>query len=301
MPIGAQRPQVTSLLTNAALDRLERLRINASRRFTNRSRGEHLAGKGGASIEFADYRDYVAGDDIRFVDWNIFARLNRPYMKLYHMEEEMHIVVLVDASSSMRFEHKLDRAKSLAAAFCVMALLGDERLSVYVCNGADQMLGRLSPCTGRANMLRAFRFIEAIEAGGDAPVELAMENMLKLHTGRGAAVLLSDFLTFGQVDRALNLVFSSGLEPFGLQILGPGEIDPDISGDLRLVDCETGTTLDVTSAYDLLSLYQDYRLSYEGQLATLCRQRSGRFAAVSSEAPVEWMLFDLLRRRGWVQ
>ena len=103
--------QITSLLTNQELDRLARLRLNATRRFTNRARGEHLAAKGGTSTEFCDFRDYSPGDDARFVDWNIFARINRPYLKQFHMEEEMHLVLLVDASTSMDFEGKLEMAK----------------------------------------------------------------------------------------------------------------------------------------------------------------------------------------------
>ncbi len=85
--------QLTTLLDNDVLARVERLRLNPTRRQTNRSRGEHLSGKGGASTEFVDYRDYSPGDDVRYVDWNIFSRLNRPYMKQYRHEEEMHVVV----------------------------------------------------------------------------------------------------------------------------------------------------------------------------------------------------------------
>ena len=107
-------PQVTSLLTNRDLDRLGRLRLNVSRRFTNRARGEHLAAKGGASTEFCDYRDYAPGDDVRFVDWNIFARIQRPYLKQFHHEEDLHVALLVDASRSMLFEGKLALAQRLA-------------------------------------------------------------------------------------------------------------------------------------------------------------------------------------------
>src|SRR5215204_476465 len=99
---------VTSLFDNQTLSRLERLRIRPRQRRPNRSRGEHLHGKGGTSTEFTDYRDYVAGDDVRFVDWNTFARLNRPYLKLYKHEEEMHVVVIIDASSSMQFDGKFE-------------------------------------------------------------------------------------------------------------------------------------------------------------------------------------------------
>src|SRR6186713_1515809 len=114
--------QITSLLSNRDLDRLARLRLNASRRFTNRARGEHLAAKGGTSTEFCDFRDYSHGDDVRFVDWNIFARINRPYLKQFHMEEEMHIALLIDASASMAFDGKLAMAQRLAAAFGILGL-----------------------------------------------------------------------------------------------------------------------------------------------------------------------------------
>src|SRR6476469_4946740 len=103
--------QFTALLDNNTLGRVERMRLLPLRRLTNLSRGEHLAGKGGTSTEFNDYRDYVAGDDMRYVDWNIFSRLNRPYVKQYRHEEEMHVVVLVDASASMQFGDKFLRAK----------------------------------------------------------------------------------------------------------------------------------------------------------------------------------------------
>src|SRR6185436_1855184 len=132
--------QITTLLTNRDLDRLARLRLNAARRFTNRARGEHLAAKGGTSTEFCDFRDYSPGDDVRFVDWNIFARINRPYLKQFHMEEEMHIVLLVDASASMLYEGKFALARQLAAAFGVIGLRGSEKVSVGVLGSAPRIL-----------------------------------------------------------------------------------------------------------------------------------------------------------------
>jgi len=104
--------QFTTLFDNKTLSMLERMRLNPTRRLTNRSRGEHLSGKGGTSTEFSDYRNYVPGDDVRYIDWNIFARLNRPYMKQYQHEEEMHVVLILDASSSMDYEDKFLRLSS---------------------------------------------------------------------------------------------------------------------------------------------------------------------------------------------
>lgn len=301
METPVTRPQMTALLPNSVLDRLERLRICPASRRTSRSRGEHFSGKGGASTEFCDYRDYTPGDDTRFVDWNIFARLQRPYLKQFHREEERHVVLLVDASASMKFGGKLELARQLAAAFGIMGLLNNERVSAYVSHQTDGAPDRLPPCRGRVNMRALFKFMEGVEGRGDAPLDRAIEMLLRHHSGRGVCVIVSDFLTFGDLKRGFNLLYSAGLEPFGLQILSPQEIEPDVSTDLRLVDSETQETLDISSGEDLLNLYQQYRLGLENELALLCRRRSGRFLPVSSATPVEAVLFDQLRRKGWIE
>lgn len=291
----------TTLLDNAVLSRLERMRLAPRRRLTNRSRGEHQSGKGGASTEFVDYRDYAPGDDMRYVDWNIFSRLERPFVKLYRHEEEMHVVLLVDASSSMQFEGKFELARSLAAAFGLMGLLNVERVSAYACHHQGQEPLFLPPCSGRVSRKRLFEFLETIPVGGDFPIDAAIDALLRRHRGRGIVALLSDFLTFGNFEKPLNRLFSAGLEILAVQILGPTEMNPELTGDIRFVDCETGHTLDVSSAGDLLGIYHEHRAALEEELGILCRQRNGRFLSLSSQEPVETVLFDTLRRKGWVR
>lgn len=295
------RPQMTTLLSNSVLDRLQRLRICPAGKRTSRSRGEHLSGKGGTSTEFCDYRDYVPGDDTRFVDWNIFARLQRPYLKQFHKEEERNVVLLIDASASMKFGGKLELAKPLATAFGVMGLLNNERVSAYASHQADGVPDRLPPCRGRTSMRTLFQFVESVEGRGDAPLDRAIESLLRHHSGRGVCVIVSDFLTFGDLKRSFNILFAAGLEPFGIQILSPQEIEPDVASDLRLVDSETDETLDISSGADLLALYQEYRQGLENDLALLCQRRQGRFLPVISTTPVETVLFDQMRRRGWIE
>jgi hypothetical protein len=108
-------------------------------------------------------------------------------------------------------------------------------------------------------------------------------------------------LTFGDFQKPLNLLFSAGLEIFAVQILSPTELNPELAGDIRFVDCENGHTLDVSSAGDLLGIYHEHRLALEEELGILCRQRNGRFLSISSRDSLEWILFDLLRRKGWVR
>jgi uncharacterized protein (DUF58 family) len=289
-------PQITSLLSNRDLDRLVRLRLNVSRRFTNRARGEHLAAKGGASTEFCDYRDYTPGDDVRFVDWNIFARIQRPYLKQFHHEEEMHVAVLIDASQSMIFEGKLALAQQLAASLGVMGLRGSEKVSAYALGAAE----RLTPSRGRGAQGKLFRYLESISGGGTTPVESGIEDFLRQHRGRGVAVVLSDFLTDGDLRRSFNLLHNAGLQIFAVQILAPSELDPELAGDLRFVDCETDGHLDVSAAGDLLALYHEYRLAHQARLSALCQQRSGKFLAVSSGESLEQVLFGTMRRQGWI-
>ena len=276
------------------------MRLHPQRRLTNRSRGEHLSGKGGSSTDFADYRDYAVGDDMRYVDWNIFARLHRPYIKQFQHEEELHVALLIDASTSMLFDGKLQRALQLAAAFGVMGLLNVERVSAYAIHQQKEQPWRLPPGTGRTKMRALFQFLEQVEGGGNIPVETAIETMLRFHRGRGIAIILSDFLTFGDITRQLNMLYSSGLEVWGLQILGESEMNPDVEGDLRFVDSETGETLDVTNAAELLDVYQDHRQWLKTHLDQQCRRRNGRFASVSTSDPLEQNLFDELCRLGWV-
>ncbi len=292
--------QFTSLFDNALLNQIERMRLRPIRRLTNRSRGEHLSGKGGSSTDFADYRDYAAGDDLRYVDWNIFARLRRPYIKQFQHEEEMHVVLLVDASTSMLFEDKLLRARQAAAAFGIMGLLNVERVSAYAIHSQPEKPWMLPPGSGRTRIRQLLAFMEQLEGGGNVAIEKAIETMLRFHRGRGVAIIISDFLTFGDISRPMNMLYSSGLEVWGLQILAESEINPNVQGDLRFVDSETQETLDITNASELLNVYNDQRLWLQSQLDTMCRSRQGRFLSASSGASIQSILFDQLCRQGWI-
>ncbi len=293
--------QFTPLVGNDVLARVERMRLNPLKRKTNRMRGEHLSGKGGTSIEFKDYRQYVAGDDIRYVDWNIFARLNEPYLKLYAHEEEMQVVILLDASSSMEFEGKFELARQIAASLGVMGLMSVEKVSVYSCGTRQHGPVKLPPTSGRAGLKKFFRFLENIEPGGEFPIEHAIESVLQHHRGRGIAIVLSDFLTLGKVSRSFNLLHGAGLELYAMQVLGPSEIDPDMTGDLRFVDCENNLTLDVSSVGELLGIYHEHRIGLENHLAAEARKRNGRFVSLSSAMTVKEIVFETLLRRGWVR
>lgn len=293
--------QFTTLLPNDVLARAEKMRLNPLRRRTNRMRGEHMSGKGGTSIEFSDYREYVPGDDTRYVDWNIFSRLNQPYLKLYAHEEEMHVAILLDSSASMAFEGKFELARQIAASLGVMGLMSVERVSLYTCGQGAGRVPYLKPCSGRVSLKRFFQFLEQTEVGGSIPIEQSIEQVLKQHSGKGIVVILSDFLTYGDVSRGFNLLHGAGLEIYGVQILSPTERNPELTGDMRFVDSETQATLDISSVGELLGLYHQHRQGLEDYLSSQCRKRSGRFLSVSSDATIQGVLFDQMLRNAWIR
>lgn len=296
--VPAAPAQLTTLLSNRDLDRLHRLRLNASRRFTNRSRGEHLAAKGGTSTEFCDYRDYSPGDDVRFVDWNIFARTERPYLKQFHQEEEMHVALVIDASNSMEFDGKFEMARRIAAALGAVGLHTNEKVSVCAVGTGEPL--RLRASRGRGRVHHLFSFLERLPSGGVVPIDVGIEQFLRGHSGRGVVILLSDFLTPTDPGRAFNLLFSAGLEIFAAQILGPSELAPELTADLRLVDSETASHFDVSAAANVIPIYHEYREAHTTRLAALCRQRGGKFVGVSTADSIESVLFDTMRRNGWL-
>ncbi len=297
-PSKSKLQRVTPLLSNETLAALERLRFNPLAGKSSRRRGERLAGRGGSNTEFSDYRDYAPGDDTRFIDWNVYSRLRRPYMKIFKLEEEVDVLLLLDASASMDFDAKFERARSLAAALGAVALFGNLRLSLRVLGREPGSKDFLPPCRGRAALKGLFRFLEGLSAGGQVPLEFGVEDALRRHKGRGISVLLSDFMSFGDLKRPFNSLFSAGLEIYALQMLSPVELDPDLTGDLRLVDSESGAALDISSAGELLDIYHERKAAQAELLLELSRSRQGRFMTFSSELSVDAVVFGPLLKSG---
>lgn len=285
------------LLDAAVASRCARLRLGGRRRHTERRAGEHLSGRGGQSIEFADFRDYHEGDDIRRVDWNSFARLRRPYLKVFRHEEEQHLAIIVDASASMAAGGKLQRACQLAAAFALVALTGGERVALHVA-GAEER--HLAGVRGRGAWPRVLATLDGVVAGGAARPAQAVERLLARHRGRGIALWLSDFLADEDPARAAGQLQAAGLELFAVQILSREELQPELSGDWRLADVEDGAVLDVSGAGQLLALYHEQLAALGARIQQVAAGRGGRATCVAADAPLEQQLADEFVRRGWL-
>jgi len=201
----------------------------------------------------------------------------------------------------MDFEGKAQRALQLAAGIGVMGLMAGERVSVHVFNESNAGTRVMPTARGRGKRRFLFDFLEGVTPGGNATVDEAVSSMLRMHRGRGSLVILSDFLTHGDLSKAFGLAFSAGLVPNAIQILGPSELEPDLAADLRLVDCETRSTLDVTGTAELVDLYHGYLNSLVAQLESLCKNRGGRFLCLDAGLSADFIFNDVFRRRGWAR
>ncbi|MBM3502223.1 MAG: DUF58 domain-containing protein, partial [Armatimonadetes bacterium] len=245
------------------LRKLERLTMLTRRIFPGRLKGEKRSPHHGSSVEFADFRTYTPGDDFRRVDWNAYARLERLFLKMFHEEEELHLYLLLDVSDSMRFgepETKLQVAAKLASALGYIGLSSLDR--VAAATFTDRLQGRLRLVRGRRHAGRLFDFLgragsagEGGEARGTDLTEALREFAIRT-PNRGVAVILSDFLDRDGYERAIQTLVSCHFDVNAVQVLTPEEVAPDLAGDLRLVDAETGDRREITVTGALLSAYR---------------------------------------------
>ena len=278
------------------------MRFNPRQRLTSRHRGDHLRGRGGSSTEFSDYRDYSPGDDTRFIDWNIFSRLQRPYLKLFHLEEEMNIVIILDASKSMDFDKKFELAQSLAAALSLVGLHSNEKVSLYIVQDKELSVPvHISPSSGRFHRNAFFKMIEDSSPGGSLQLHEGIDQVVKHHSGKGLAFIISDFLTLGDISKSFNLLFSNGLAPYALQVLAPSELNPELTGDIRFVDSETKANLDISAVGSLTEIYHEYLTGFQTALSGQCQKRSGLYFCTDSHATADDVLLNSLVRRGWIK
>ncbi|MFG0274753.1 MAG: DUF58 domain-containing protein [Phycisphaerales bacterium] len=316
-PGAGRRPTSVEDLVGADLmARLDRLDVASRQVFPGRLPGERRSKKRGRSVEFADYRTYTAGDDLRHIDWNVFARLDRLFIKLFQEEEDLSLHLVVDASASMDAGHpsKLLFALRVAMALGYLGLVRRNRVSASVF-GLPGPMRAFQSSRGRTSVQRLGAFL--LEVGearhgagvGDAPREdftEAMKRAAQQPAGGGAIVLLSDFLApEGYEDGLRALSARRGFDIYCAQVLSPGEIDPDaeggatrLSGDLRLIDAETGSAREVTITPSLVKRYKANLESFCAGLEQFCLARSMQYLRTPSDADVESLLLDHFRRRG---
>ena len=306
-----------SLLTPELLRRLEQFQLLAARRAKSSAKGERRSRARGQSVEFADYRNYVHGDDFRYLDWNLYGRLEKLFLKLYEEERELPVRIFLDASESMTFgePRKFDFARQVAAAIGYVALSGFDRVSVipFPARTADGQTeprntehgtrifelaarGALRSVRGKKSAIQFFQNLSALTASGAANLNEALRRGALEARQAGVAVVLSDFLDPAGYESGLTALVGRGFQVDIVQILAPEELSPTTFGDLRLVDSETGGAQEVTFGRYRMKNYQQMVQNFLQRLREFCQKRGINFFAVSSSTELQELLLKQLRQ-----
>ena len=291
---------MSTLLSPELLRRLEQFQLLAQRRAKSVLKGERRSRSRGQSVEFADYRNYVAGDDLRYLDWNLFGRLDRLFLKLYEEERELPVRIFLDASESMSFgePRKFDFARQVAAAAGYVALCGFDRVTFQIFPEKREeaaVRGALRAVRGRKSALTFFRNLSQVTTGGAADFNASLRRGALEARQAGVAVVLSDFLDPAGYEQGLSALVGRGFQVNAVQILAPEELNPTTYGDLRLVDSETGAQQEVTFGKFRLKSYQQSVANYCQRLREFCKSRGIHFFSVSSDVALEQLLLKQLR------
>jgi uncharacterized protein (DUF58 family) len=289
------------LLSPQLLAQLERLELVTRKVFRGRLKGERRSKRKGQSVEFADFRNYVPGDDLRFIDWNTYARLDRLFLKMFLEEEDLHFYALIDVSRSMDFGQptKLHFAKQMAAALGFIGLVRADRVKIET---LDQPAHVRSPAMrGRASVWRMLEQLEKIEPTDKTALTQGVKNFCLRNKGKGIVVLISDLMDKHGYDDALRYLVAQQMDAYVIHVLSQEELEPDVKGDLRLVDCEDRDIAEITVSAPLLKRYKATLNAFVGGAKDFCSRRGMTYILANNQLPVEQLVVNYLRQRGLVR
>lgn len=288
-----------NLIDPALMARLDALEVLTHRVFRGHQKGERRSRKKGQSVEFADYRDYVRGDDTRFIDWNIFARLERVFVKLFLEEEDLAFYIIVDVSKSMDFGKpvtKFEYAQKLAAALGYVALKNQDKVGVTAFSARARDV--LRPARGKGQLPKLLNQVAAMEVAQQTSLTDGVRDFVLRNPQPGIVILITDFLDEQGFEDALKYFFLRNYEVYCIHVLSPEERDPKLAGHLELIDAETGEPQEISVTGMLLKQYQKTLETYCASIRDWTLSRGMSYIATTTDQPIDIMLLNYLRRRG---
>ena len=295
------------LLPEAARRRYDTVQFVPRRIRAGAYKGERRSLRRGTSVEFADYRNYSPGDDLRRMDWNIYARLERPYIKLFEDEEDLAVNVLLDTSASMGWQpeepleegtdsHKLRFMLRLAAALGYIALSGSDRLTITCLTDAGPRW--FGPSRGRGQTVALLRFLLDLKSHGVADLNRTLRDFAARERRPGLCILISDLFSPTGHQEGLNALLSKGHEVAILHVLAPEEITPPLSGDLRLIDVETGSPQEVSVDAGMRAIYEERLRAWLDEIRDDCARKGAHYLMLPSNTSWEKAILVEMRRLG---
>ncbi len=286
------------LLDPEFMNRLDQLEIVSRKIFRGKMRGERRSKRRGESVEFADHRSYVPGDDLRFLDWNVMARLDKLFLKLFLEEEDLHVSLLLDVSKSMDWGEpsKSLYVRRVAAALAYIGLSNFDRVSLY--GFSDGLTHQLAGVRGRRRVAKVMEFLTNMECAGGSNLAAACKQFAIRHPQPGILLILSDFFDKGGFEAGFRYLLGRNFDLYAMQVLSPEEIEPGLTGDLQLQDVEDNDLAEVTVSRALLNRYKHNLEAYCTSLKEYCTRRGINYLFTSTDTPFDQIILSYLRRRG---
>ena len=285
-----------TLFDDEFLKKLEYLNIMSKRLFSGQMRAKRRTKKRGAGLEFADYRSYVAGDDFRHLDWKAYLRLNRLILKLFEEEQDLPIYLFVDSSQSMDFGRpmKLDYARRVAAALCYIGLANLDRVNLI--SFADGVKDELPPQKGKGRIFKIFRFLTDAVPSGKTNSKASFKAYCTKARRRGLAVVVSDFLDPEGFEGGLDVLRHFRHDIFAVHIASHEDIEPQLTGDLQLVDSESQATREITVTPGLLAAYKAEFKRYCESVENYCLKYQLGYVRTTTDFPFEELVLKVFRQ-----
>lgn len=287
------------------LRKLEQLSLVADQVRVGVMKGERRSRNKGSSMEFADYRNYTQGDDLRRLDWNIFARLERPFIKLFEEEEDLTVHLLIDASTSMDWPdgedelNKFQYALRLAGALGYIGLVSGDQVTVaLVGDGKHQVWG---PYRGRGHMMRMLQFLDLGRANGLTELNSSLKHWAVRAYRPGLLFLLTDLFSPLGFEDGLNALQSRGYEVGVVHLLSPDEIAPTVGDDVKFIDVETNAEAEISLDAATLGLYRGRLEGWRSDIASKCAGRGIHYIPVSTDLRWDKLVLQTLRSKGVVR
>ncbi len=300
---------IDELLDPRLVAKISQLDLSSRKIFAGKLKGERRSKKRGESVEFADHRPYSVGDDLRHIDWNIFGRLDRLFMKMFLEEEDLSLHIVIDASASgdCGEPNKFFYMQRVAMAMSYIGLVNLNRVAITALGtrdpavaplGEQGVAGAIRDLRGHRRVQDVARFLCSLSPEGSTDFGRAAKRIAMMRRGKGIMIVLSDFFMKEGYETGLRLLAGRGYDLFALQVLSPQEVEPEIAGDLRLIDIEDQDHAEVTISAPLLKKYKQNLSAYCEDLRTFCARREITALTVRTDTPIETLILDYMRKRG---
>jgi uncharacterized protein (DUF58 family) len=283
------------------LKKLEYLYIMSKKIASSAQRADRRTRLVGSGIEFADHRNYSPGDDIRNLDWRIYGRTEKLFLRMFEEEEDLYIYFLIDGSRSMRLgtSDKWSYAQKVCAALSYIGLSNFDRVSIVPFS--SKLDGRMPPSRGKSQIFKVFDFLRSVDAGPHTRLKDAFKTFVSQNKRRGIAVVISDFYDPEGFEEGLNMLRYHRFEPIVIQLFDARELDINLQGEIQLIDCETGDVRDITVTPTLLKEYVKVFEAFSTELEDYCKKRQILYFRSSIQTDFDELILRVFRAGGFLK